>query len=199
MILEERVKQAQAWEEKGKPSTWSEPRSWSEQSKFPWAEGLISSLQGSVTILDVGCYTGYFLREFCKRHPVRFRGIGVDIQRDLMNKLNGLSRQAGWPISFYHKIPVSIQVDVVTSFDTLEHAVNDLTLLGDMNGSLKPGGLMLIHLPQEERFDETNEEHLRVYTRKDLENMLPRYDRTITEGTDEHGRPTWRVVLKKPL
>jgi len=198
MTLEERVAQANIWEREGKPSTWSEPVTWEEQSKFLWAEGLLSAIPGPVTFLDVGCYTGYFLREFIKRHPTRFQGLGVDIQRELMQKLNGLARTAGWPITFYTQIPQGAVVDAITCFDTLEHVVNDHALLKQMDAVLKPGGLMLIHLPQDQTFDQTNEEHLRIYRREDVDKICPNFTRTITEGTDEHGRATWRVELRKP-
>ena len=95
MIEEAVVKE---WMKEGRPLEWSEPRSWEEQPKFEAARLIIERWRkdrpGPFTILDVGCFTGYFLREMNHRGP--YTGIGIDLHKVLMERLHDKAQEMEW-------------------------------------------------------------------------------------------------------
>lgn len=93
-------------------------------------------------ILEVGCSSGYQLREFEKLG--NFEVVGVDIdgaaaehaRREVgLNVLNSTLREADLP-------PASF--DLVILFNVIEHLVNPLDMLEEICRVLKPGGSLAI-------------------------------------------------------
>jgi len=99
---------------------------------------------GKGRILDVGCAAGFFLN-VAKQDG--WEAIGVEPsqwmsewgrQRFGVEIVNGILREANFPEESF---------DVVTMWDVLEHTLDPMIELAEVNRILKPGGLVIINFP----------------------------------------------------
>ena len=197
MIDVEIVKQ---WYQDGKPFAWSEPPTWESQPKFEIAVQMIERWRASrngqkFTILDCGCFTGYFLRHLIHRGP--YAGIGVDVHKDVMERLDAQAKAMEWPLTFTFgamETATGDPVNIVTAFDVLEHVLDLPKAIETTWARLAPGGLYLAHVPVE---PEPTSEHLRVFTTETLK-ALWLVEAEVSECRDEHGRGTLFACVRKP-
>jgi len=95
-------------------------------------------------ILDVGCCDGWILSTLAGKHDVH----GVDIGEELVRraKENGLKARvhdvATAPLPYKDG-----EFDVVFSGETIEHQVDTDWFLSELNRVLKPGGTLVLTLP----------------------------------------------------
>lgn len=164
--------------------------------KFQWVvETLQREMPAPAYVLDVGCFTGYLLRQL---GALGYRGLGVDLQGDLMRALNQLTRLGVSPLSFHRcaaeNLPSLVPentFDAVVALDVLEHCLDEFRALDGLSRVCRPGGLLLFHLPREDR---DSSEHVREYGESDLSRLTARLaGPVVDDGRDELGRLTWRV------
>jgi len=94
-------------------------------------------------VLDVGCSTGFFLREVKKRG---FLGFGIDVSeyalkiagKDGINVKKGTVEEVKFPLNNFN---------IVTSFQTIEHETNPIKFLKEIYKVLKKDGLLVITTP----------------------------------------------------
>lgn len=93
-------------------------------------------------LLEIGCSSGYQLLEFAKSGDFEIYGLDIDgsavdhARRELgLNVVNESLFQANLPPSSF---------DVVILFNVLEHLVNPLEVLREVNRILRPGGYLAI-------------------------------------------------------
>jgi 2-polyprenyl-3-methyl-5-hydroxy-6-metoxy-1,4-benzoquinol methylase len=108
--------------------------------------------EGNINFVDVGCAGGLFLlaaQAIDGYHcgvPPRFnvRGISIDPR-----ERNETARNVGCPVLFPQQAAVAwpAWADVVTLMNVLEHVNAPLELLCQLKSILKPGGLLLIDVP----------------------------------------------------
>jgi SAM-dependent methyltransferase len=108
--------------------------------------------EGKVNFVDVGCAGGLFLlaaQSVDGYHcgvPPRFnvRGISIDPR-----ERSETERSVGCPVMFPDEAAINWAgwADVVTLMNVLEHVNNPFALLGQVKRILKPGGLLLIDVP----------------------------------------------------
>jgi len=123
----------------------------------------------AVRMLELGCGTGVLLRALTDVPDLSLVGSEV--------YLRGLrsARARGGPIEFIQldatRIPFQAEFDIVGAFDVIEHIEDDAAVLRGIGGALKPGGRLLLTVPQHpflwSRLDELVH-HKRRYTRKGL-------------------------------
>lgn len=100
-------------------------------------------------VLDVGCSDGFWLRLLSAQYQTQ--GIGVDLADSIFvatqqDHVLGLNNR--FCLSEAELLPFDDQtVDVVVTFDLLEHLPKPEVALGEMVRVLKPGGRLLIHMP----------------------------------------------------
>lgn len=100
-------------------------------------------------VLDVGCSDGFWLRLLSAKYQTQ--GIGVDLADSIFvaaqqDRVLGLNNR--FCLSEAELLPFDDQtVDVVVTFDLLEHLPKPEVALGEMVRVLKPGGRLLIHMP----------------------------------------------------
>jgi SAM-dependent methyltransferase len=143
---------------------WFEARNalliWALRKYFPAAKSL----------LEVGCGTGFVLREIGKRFPwIRLAG-GELFENGLRCASNRVPTAELMQLDAT-RMPFREEFDVIGAFDVLEHIEDDEAVLRGLYASARPGGGVILTVPQHaflwSRADE-HAHHKRRYERKDL-------------------------------
>jgi SAM-dependent methyltransferase len=72
-------------------------------------------------------------------------------------------------------VPFVEEFDAIGAFDVLEHIEEDETVLAQLHYAIKPGGVLLLTVPQHPWLWSTSDEyacHVRRYTRKEIEQKV---------------------------
>ena len=124
----------------------------------------------AASFLEIGCGSGVVLAALHEAFPaLRLVGgelyeEGLEIARRRLPDVELVSLDA-------RELPYEDEFDVVGAFDVIEHVDEDEVVLAQMLRAARPGGGVLILVPQHPRlWSEHDEivEHRRRYTRKDL-------------------------------
>jgi SAM-dependent methyltransferase len=125
---------------------------------------------GARSMLEVGCGTGFVLAGVRRAFPqMRLVGAelfdtGIEVAAKRVPDAELLQMDA-------RQIPFRNEFDVVGAFDVLEHIREDEKALSEIHSALRPGGGLLITVPQHPRLWSIVDEyshHTRRYTRKQL-------------------------------
>lgn len=128
------------------------------------------------SFLEVGCGTGFVLQGLHEALPdLQLAGAelyaeGLQVARQRVPDARLLQLDA-------RHLPFEAEFDVVGSFDVLEHIEEDEVALASIFRAVKPGGGVLITVPQHPRMWSAADEfgkHVRRYTRADLVAKLGR-------------------------
>jgi SAM-dependent methyltransferase len=142
--------------------------------------GFLQRFRGEGSVLDVGCGLGFFLRALdpqrWDRHgvepmPVPYRESARSLGSDRVHNSELIAAQ----------LPSS-NFDAITFWDSLEHLPNPRAILQEASRLLRPGGIILIGLPNfggyqaryfgEDWFGLSLPHHLCHYTRETLTRLL---------------------------
>ena len=110
-----------------------------------WALGKYA--QGLQSFLEIGCGTGYVLSGMAGAFSgVRFHGseiftAGLAFASARQPAIDFMQMDA-------RQIPFVDEFDAIGAFDVLEHIEEDVQVLRQMHAALKPGGIMLLTVPQ---------------------------------------------------
>jgi SAM-dependent methyltransferase len=110
-----------------------------------WALQHYAPRMGS--LLEIGCGTGFVLAAIAERFPqTQLAGSeyfeeGLDFARQRVPGARFSQMDA-------RRIPSEQQLDVIGAFDVLEHIEEDRQVLQQMFQALKPGGIVLLTVPQ---------------------------------------------------
>ena len=124
----------------------------------------------AASLLEVGCGTGFVLAGLRRDFPsVRLVGLellgeGIEVARSRVPDAEFVQLDA-------RELPFDGEFDVVGSFDVLEHVPDDVGALAGMRRSLRPGGGLILLVPQHPRLWSDMDEiaqHVRRYTRGEL-------------------------------
>lgn len=126
-------------------------------------------------LLELGCGTGSVLLALHKRLPgvvltgseLHLRGLSV-ARRRLGSSATLLQMDA-------RKIPATDHFDAIGAFDVLEHIAEDEVVLAQIHKALKPGGVLLVAVPQHPWLWSPADEvarHVRRYARGEIERKL---------------------------
>jgi SAM-dependent methyltransferase len=113
---------------------------------WKWAYGYEFISDGD-RVLDYGCFDGTFIRQLgAARKSVR--ATGVDKNKDIVDASKSVNI-----IHIKDKLPFDAEAfDVVTIFEVLEHVHDQAFLLAELHRVLKPGGRIIISVPQQYLF-----------------------------------------------
>lgn len=133
---------------------------WSMQRYFPEAQGL----------LEIGCGTGFVLSGLRRALP-HLRLAGAELHADGL--VHASKRLPGIELLQFdaRMIPFAQEFDVVGAFDVLEHIVADEQVLAEMRTAVRPGGGILLTVPQHPWLWSASDdyaEHKRRYRRAEL-------------------------------
>ena len=123
------------------------------------------------TFLEVGCGTGFVLSGIANAYPeIALSGSEIF--------LAGLSHAAKRVPSAHlmqmdaRHVPFVDEFDAIGAFDVLEHIEEDEAVLAQLHRAMKPGGVLLLTVPQHPRLWSASDEyacHVRRYTRLEIE------------------------------
>jgi trans-aconitate methyltransferase len=120
--------------------------------------------------LEIGCGTGFVLRELRREHPDA-RLTGTELYAE------GLAyARVRVPDANLHQLDAramrfSSEFDVAGAFDVLEHIDDDLAVLRGIRAALRPGGTLIVTVPQHPWLwsgQDVVAEHVRRYAASDL-------------------------------
>jgi ubiquinone/menaquinone biosynthesis C-methylase UbiE len=101
------------------------------------------------TIVDIGCFTGAFVREATRRFPARTI-TGVDYFEDnirIAQLLYPDIRHCYQQMSVYSLRFADATIDCITCQETLEHLEGAALAIKEMNRVLKMGGVLIVSVP----------------------------------------------------
>lgn len=157
-----------------------------------WALGKYARRRESV--LEVGCGTGFVLSGISERFP-HAELSGSEIFVDGLKFAAERLPEAHLMQMDARSIPYVEEFDVVGAFDVLEHIREDEQALTEIHKALKPGGTMIIAVPQHAWLwgpADVHAHHERRYTGREL-------DQKVTAAGFEVLRNTSFVTLLLPL
>jgi SAM-dependent methyltransferase len=120
--------------------------------------------------LEIGCGTGFVLRGIREAFPdAALTGSEVFVEglRRAAPRLPGVRLVQ----MDAREIPATAAFDAVGAFDVVEHIDDDTRVLGEIHRALKPGGRMVLTVPQHAWLWSAQDEvahHVRRYTRREL-------------------------------
>jgi len=126
------------------------------------------------SFLEVGCGTGFVLSGIARACP-KLALSGSDIF------LAGLSHAAERVPSAHfmqmdaRRVPFVEEFDAIGAFDVLEHIKEDETVLAQLHSAIKPGGVLLLTVPQHPWLWSVSDEyacHVRRYKRAEIEQKV---------------------------
>jgi SAM-dependent methyltransferase len=136
-------------------------------------------------MLEVGCGTGFVLSGVAKRFP----GVHLVGSEIFTNGLQFAAERlpAAQLVQMdARRIPYVEDFDVIGAFDVLEHIKEDELTLQQIHGALKPGGIMVVAVPQHRWLwgpADVAAHHERRYEPKELEKKAKEAGFTILRST----------------
>jgi ubiquinone/menaquinone biosynthesis C-methylase UbiE len=131
-------------------------------------------------VLDIASGSGYGTKML---GAVAKRVIGVDLNEGSIKyaQKNYSSKNIDYKVGDAENIPVEDgSVDVVVSFETIEHVPNYVKFIDEVKRVLREDGLLVLSTPNDEAYPETNEWHLHEFKQSELEKLIKRKFKNIT-------------------
>ena len=126
------------------------------------------------SFLEIGCGTGYVLTGVAKKFPGS-KLFGSEIFIAGLNFAVSRLPSAVFMQLDARRIPFENEFDVIGAFDVIEHIKEDEKVLSQMYAALKPGGVMLLTVPQHAWLWSPIDEyacHQRRYSASELHNKI---------------------------
>lgn len=137
-------------------------------------ESVLPLLKGK-TVLDIASGSGY--GSYIMAGQAK-RVIGVDIDKPAVEyaQKNYKRRNIEFKVGSAEDIPLDDNsVDVVVTFETVEHIPNYHKFIEEIKRVLVPGGFAIISTPNDLEFPEGNHFHLHEFVHDELKTMLAKY------------------------
>lgn len=159
-----------------------EPAVFERQSQFEevsfWYQGrnevIVWALRhyfpDAASLLEVGCGTGVVLAQLQKELP-GLELVGGELHEPVLEIARERMPGVEFALLDGRSLPYENRFEVVSAFDVLEHIAEDEQVLGQMHRCLRPGGGLLITVPQHPWLWSARDEYLgheRRYSRKEM-------------------------------
>jgi len=151
--------------------------------RVAWARKWVHEM-ASRSHIDIGCKDGYFCLTLASEG---IECVGIDPSEDAIEeaKLKAsetkLDNMCKFMVGYAEDIPDKVGADSVSCLEVLEHVVNPERL---MNVLCRIGNIVLISTPDAKgkhglKDSERNEEHLRLYSEKELMEFIKPYGKIL--------------------
>ncbi len=135
--------------------------------------------------LEVGCGTGYVLQGVAAAFPA-VRLCGTEAQTEGLQFAAERVPRAAFLQMDARRMPFDGEFDTIGAFDVIEHIGEDKAVLAQMHRALRPGGSLLLTVPQHpflwSEYD-VRAHHVRRYTRAELRQKITRAGFEIVKMT----------------
>lgn len=142
------------------------------------------------SVLDIASGSGYGTKMLAETAKMVF---GVDINDKAVQYSKKFYGKGNikYLLGDGESIPLSDDsVDVVTTFETIEHIKNYKTFIKEVKRVLKPGGIALVSTPNDLEFAEGNHFHLHEFEKNELLSLLRKDFKYIKQ----YYQATWKYV-----
>lgn len=151
------------------------------------------------TVLDVATGTGYGASRLCKGGAGRV--IAMDCNHDSV--VYARARYGGdgiaWLEGDAHHLPLNSGIDVVISFETIEHLDDAPQFLAEVHRVLRPGGVFLISTPLNAGGGYVSQHHVQEYSREEFRKLLSaQFDQVTLFGQSRVLQDRIRVAGRLP-
>ncbi len=140
---------------------------------------------GAANFLEVGCGTGFVLQGIAAAFPALTLSASEAQTEGLAYAAERVPRAQFLQMDA-RRMPFDREFDVIGAFDVIEHIAEDETVLGAMHRALRPGGGILLTVPQHpslwSEYD-VRAHHVRRYTAGELRYKLTRAGFEIVKMT----------------
>jgi len=126
------------------------------------------------SLLEIGCGTGFVLTGIHEALP-RLKLYGSELYVAGLGYASRRLPDATLYQMDCRRIPFESEFDVVCAFDVLEHVEEDGVALDEMYQAVRPGGGIIVSVPQHPRLWSAGDDyahHKRRYTRRELESKI---------------------------
>lgn len=141
-------------------------------------------------VLDIASGSGYGTK-LLARHAKKV--IGVDVSKEAIEyaKVHYGGKNIDYKVGDGESIPLETDsVDVVVTFETIEHIKDYKKFLDEIARVLKPEGVAIVSTPNDLEFAEGNHYHLHEFRYKELEKLLAKH----FTFTKPFFQATWKYV-----
>ena len=148
---------------------------WALQRYFP----------GFTNLMEVGCGTGYVLQGIAAAFPAATLW-GTEAQTQGLRYAAERVPRATFLQLDARQMPFDREFDVIGAFDVIEHIAEDEVVLGELHRAARPGGGVLLTVPQHpflwSEYD-ARAHHVRRYTAAELRHKVTRVGFEIVKMT----------------
>lgn len=126
------------------------------------------------SFMEIGCGTGFVLSNVAANFPAT-KLMGAEIFSTGLQHAARRLPHAQFVQMDARNIPFESHFDALGAFDVIEHIDEDEAVLAQINKALKPGGIMLLTVPQHPALWSKQDEkacHVRRYTAAELESKV---------------------------
>lgn len=142
------------------------------------------------TVLDIACGSGYGTQILAKTAKKVY---GVDIDKasvDYAQRKYG-TKNTEFLVGDGERIPLKDNtVDVVITYETIEHIKDYEQFMREVSRVLIPDGLAVVSTPNDIEFAEGNHYHLHEFTEKELKGLVKKHFKNV----DSYYQATWKYV-----
>jgi SAM-dependent methyltransferase len=156
---------------------------------------------GAASLLEVGCGTGFVLSALREAFPA-LRLVGSELHEEGLE----IARRRLPDVELVRldatEMPFEDEFDVVGAFDVLEHVEDDAAALAGMRRAVRPGGGVILLVPQHPRLWSEMDEiarHVRRYTRRGLAAKVERAGLVVVEASSFVSALLPAMVLNRSL
>jgi SAM-dependent methyltransferase len=137
------------------------------------------------SFLEIGCGTGFVLSEIATRFP-NTKTLGTEVFVEGLKFAHARVTNGHFMQMDARHIPFENEFDLIGSFDVLEHIEEDQSVLSNMYKAIKPGGGLMISVPQHPWLWSTADDfacHVRRYTAKEITSKIKQAGFNILRNT----------------
>lgn len=158
---------------------------WFEARNRLIAWALARYFPGARSFLEIGCGTGFVLAGLRRARP-DLALAGAEVFSEGLAHAAARVPGAALLQMDARRIPFEAEFDVIGAFDVLEHIEEDEAVLVEMHRALRPGGGLLLSVPQHPWLwspADAHARHRRRYTRRELAAKLARAGFALRRAT----------------
>jgi SAM-dependent methyltransferase len=140
---------------------------------------------GARSMLEIGCGTGYVLDGVHRAHP-EMQLVGSELLEEGLVHARRRLPDVELVQMDARQMPYEAEFDVIGAFDVLEHIDDDTGVLAEVVRALRPGGILLVTVPQHPWMWSPADDyahHVRRYTRRELRAKLAGAGLTLRRTT----------------